>query len=573
VISAFGARARSFAAQLGDLEAVIADASTIGEAYPEAVRRRQLGRPFYGMVLYEEPRAQTTLAYARQVLAQVTGFDARRAALDQLGLGRLALGAQAAESLWTTPAETQRLMDEFLSLANGTLVRSYAEASRLDALSSRPRSIEPVLSIPKVPAVRPRPGKRPGVVIWAPERVADFVAWYACALAEFIGDVTCVTLGGAVPADMPARFISPLDPALNEILAAAQCVLCPDPDDPGAAVAFARAGFGVAAPLASGVQEYVRDVVCFGLTQQREVEIAVKIAIGRSASVRAMPQPPRAPAMPGLPPATSDLPLVSIIVGTYNRPDDLALCLRDLSLQTYPRIEIVVVNDAGENVDHIVARYPNARIVNLPVNGGVLRLIVEGFKNVTGSYVQLLADDDTLFPDHVERLMAAMLRSGACVAHGNTLMRYERRGDDGSLSLSGYNAIVFNDSATPSEALISTPIAGQSLIIRRDIIDEIGGYSERTALADQEFQLRAAGRYVFAYVDALTSEWRIREGENFSARTDGGLELRRVYEELHPLPDRPLIEERRRIALGGFATRGKGYIFEPSVLVRKPAGP
>ena len=118
----------------------------------------------------------------------------------------------------------------------------------------------------------------------------------------------------------------------------------------------------------------------------------------------------------------------------------------DDSMGAYPCIEIVVVNDAGENVDHIVAPYANARIVNLPVNGGVERLVIEAFKIIKGSYVQLLADDDTLFPDHVERLMAAMLRSGACIAHGNTLMRYERREDDGSLSLSGYNAIVFNDS-------------------------------------------------------------------------------------------------------------------------------
>jgi glycosyltransferase involved in cell wall biosynthesis len=334
-------------------------------------------------------------------------------------------------------------------------------------------------------------------------------------------------------------------------------------------------GYGVAAPHASGAQEYVRDIVSFGLTQTRDVQIAVKIAIGRPASVRAVPQPLPAPAMPVPPVAADDLPLVSIIVGTYNRPADLENCLRDLAKQTYPRIEIVVVNDAGENVDHIVARYPQARIVNLPVNGGVLRLIVEGFKNVTGAYVQLLADDDTLYPDHVERLMAAMLNAGARVAHGNTLIRYQQRNANGELSLSGFNALAFNDSTTPSEALLATPVAGQSIIIRRDIIDEIGGYSLDTALADQEFQLRAAARYVFAWVDAVTSEWRVRGGsENYSSRTDNEAEMRKLYEELHPVPDRPYIEHRRQKALEAFAERPKGFIFAPSVLVEGavPAG-
>jgi hypothetical protein len=571
VIAAFGAGAELFAEGLGDLEAVITDTSTIAQAYLEAVRRRERGESFYGMVLYNEPRAQTTLGNAWNVLAQIGDFDGRRLALDRLGAGTLLLGAQPAAELWSVPAETKQRIDEFLSLANGVLVRSYAEAARLAAFSARPRSIEPVLSEPKIPAAQPGVGGGPGVVIWAPYRAAAFVAWYAFALAEFFGDVTCVTAGGALPPNLPARFVSPLDPSLPRILNVAQCVLCPEPDDPGAAVAFARLGFGVAAPQASGAQEYVRDIVTFGLTQIRDVQIAVKIAIGRPASVRAIPQPLPAPTLPALPVAVDDLPLVSIIVLTYNRPADLTNCLRDLAKQTYPNIDIVVANDAGEDVSHIVAPYPRARIVNMTVNGGVLRLIIEGFKHVNGTYVQLLADDDTLFPDHIERLMAALLNSGAAVVHGNTLIRYQRRGENGELSLSGYNATVFSDSTTPTEALLSTPVAGQSMIIRRDIIDEIGGYRPDTALADQEFQLRAAGRYVFAWVDSLTSEWRVRGAEGYSARTDSETEMRKLYEELHPVPGRPYIEHRRVKALEAFAERPKGFIFAPTILVEGPS--
>ncbi len=500
MISAFGPRAQAFAKGAGDLEAVIVDTEALGaHAYREAVRRRELGQSFYAMVLTHEPGEQTAA------------------------------------------------IDEFLSLADATLVRSYAEARRLRA---RPRAIERVLSEPAVPEVRPSPGAR-AVAIWSPDLPAADAAWYASALAGFDGDV---------------RFVSPRDPQLGEVLAAAHCVLCPDSGDPGAAVAFARRGFGVAAPFESGAYEYVRDIASFRLGRAPEVAAAVNVASGRPASVRALPRPPAAPARAPLALPAAELPLVSVVLVTYDRPDDLEHCLRDLARQTYPRIEVLVINDAGPNVDHIVARYPQARSIMMAVNGGPLRAIVEGFRIATGSYVQVLADDDTLYPDHIERLMAAMLRSGACVAHGNTLMRYEQRGADGGLRLSGYNAVVFSDTATPSEALVSTPIAGQSLIIRRDVIAAAGGFSIDTALADQELQLRLANRYVFAYVDALTSEWRVRaSGENLSSRTDGGAELRRVYEELHPRPDRPLIEKRRTATLELFAGRPKGFIFEPTI--------
>jgi hypothetical protein len=571
VISTFGSRARAFAAGLEDLEAVITDVFSLGQAYGEAVRRRELGRPFYGMVLWEEPRALTTLSYAQHVFTQIADADTRRLALEALGAGTLLLGQQKAADLWVLPERTAVMINEFLSLCNGTLVRSYAEAARLRVLSARPHSIEPVVSAPKVALPGPRTGERTGIVVWVPDHPAAYATWYALALAEFSGEVTCVTASRDVPPDLPARFIGTQDPALAEILRDAGCVVCGDPDDPGAAVAFARAGYGVAAPLSSGAQEYVRDVASFSFTHQRDIEIAAKMALRRPASVRFVPQPLAAPAIPALPLSREELPLVSIVVSTYNRPDDLTNCMRDLARQTYPNLEIVVVNDAGENVDHVVAPYPKARIVNLPVNGGQEALLIKAFGLVRGTYVQLLADDDTLFPDHVERVMAAILRSGAQIAHANTLIRYEERGPGGQLTVTGYNAIVFSDSTTPTEALISTPVAGQSLIIHRDTVDAVGGYSDKTLLADQEFQMRLATRYVFAYADATTNEWRVRGGENRSARTDGGAELRRVYDEFYPVPGRPMIQEQRRKTLEGFAARPKGFIFGPTVRIERPA--
>ncbi|MGZ9148858.1 MAG: glycosyltransferase family 2 protein, partial [Candidatus Deferrimicrobiaceae bacterium] len=47
-------------------------------------------------------------------------------------------------------------------------------------------------------------------------------------------------------------------------------------------------------------------------------------------------------------------PLVSVIVPTYNRPEMLADCLRSILHQTYPNVEIIVVNDGGVDVKKII---------------------------------------------------------------------------------------------------------------------------------------------------------------------------------------------------------------------------
>ncbi len=38
----------------------------------------------------------------------------------------------------------------------------------------------------------------------------------------------------------------------------------------------------------------------------------------------------------------------SIIIPTYNRPHQLALCLQSLARQDYPRFEVIVVDDASQ---------------------------------------------------------------------------------------------------------------------------------------------------------------------------------------------------------------------------------
>jgi glycosyltransferase involved in cell wall biosynthesis len=572
MIAAFGPRALEFASRLGDLDAIVADEAHIMAGFADAVRRRERGEAFYGMVLVEQRRPREILGLASQIMAAFDNYDQRRISLDRLALGTLTIDGRPSSELWADDTLADLGVREFLSLCTAGLARSYADWALIATKMPRPRPFEVVVSEPAVPVVARAPAAGPSVVVWAPNNHAGFVAWHAFALNEFRGDVTCVCGNLDAPVGVAARFILPQDPSLERIVSAASAIVCPDPHDPGAAIAFARQGFGIVAPFSAGVHEFVRDVATYEYAL-KDVLVAVGIAMTRPASLRALPPAPPPPGPRGFAlPAIERRPLVSVILVTYNRPADLEACLASLARQTYAPLEVVVINDCGENVDHIVARYPFARPVNLPVNGGALRALNAGFTHVRGAYVQLLADDDILYPDHIERLMAAMLATGAAVAHGNSLVRYQRRTNDDALLTVGFNTQVFADSTTPTEALKATPISGQSLIIRRDIMDRIGGFREDCVLADQEFQLRAADAYAFAYIDQTTVEWRVRGTENFSAKTNSYAGVKQVFEELHPRPDRPIVELERKAMLEKVAARPQGFIFPPSItLIETPA--
>ncbi len=573
MISPFGPRAEQFAAGLGDIEAIIAEPDRLFHAYVEAVRRRSLGESFYGMLMIDSNRDRTMTTLAPAVIRDVPDPDERRAVLRSVANGSITVNEKAGPELLAEPDVTDPGMrgaaGEFFSLCPALLVRSLTEYKRVSKLVRRPRPYELALVEPVVPVVERRATVRPGIVIWAPERDASSVSLHAFALTEIHANITLVSADGIVRPGAAMTTYRAGDPRVAEALANATCVVLTDATDPGGAVAFARQGYGIVAPVSSGAHEFVRNAYLYDPTAPRTLHVAAMMSLGQPASLRRLPPaPPRAPLRPALPVAAAEAPPATIVVPTFNRRADLERCLQCIGAQTYPNVRAVVVNDAGDAVDDIVARFPFARLLNLEKNGGVVRACMQGLALVTDGFVQFLADDDWLFPDHVDRLVTAMLRSGAAVGHANVLIRYVDRVEGGALKTTGYNAAVFIDTATPSETMVSTPIAGHALMWRRTLFDEIGGWREDSDLADQEIQMRAGQHYVFAYVDQVTAEWRIH-GSNFSGKINAGAEQRRIYEELHPVSDRPHLSQMREQVLAAIAARPPGFVFQPTILVLK----
>ena len=569
MISAFGAAAERYAAALGDLDAIVAEPARLSEAYLEAVRRRCAGEAFYGMLLLEENRDRTMSMLAPAVMHASPDPDYQRSTLNGIGKGGVTVNGKLGREWLAEPdladATLRSAAGEFLLLCPALLVRSHAEYQRVSALRERTRPYELIVIEPELPVVERRPAARPGIVIWAPERDAAAVTLHAFALSEVHADVTLVSADGIVPPGSTATAWRAADPRVAEALAIANCIVVPNATDPGAAIAFARRGYGVVAPAASGAHEFVQDLQAYDAAILRQIHVAAMLALGQPAALRALPpRPPRAPARPALPVTAADAPPATIVIPTFNRRDDLGRCLAGIEAQTYPNMRAVVVNDAGVAIDDIVARFPFARLLDLEQNVGVGQACMSGLELVDDGFVVFLSDDDLLYPDHIERLASAMLRSGAAFAHANTLIRYVERTEHGSFRTTGFNCTTFIDTSTPAEALIATPITGQSILWRRSIFREIGGWLVESMLSDQEIQMRAHQHYAPAYIDQITSEWRVHD-DNFSGKVNARDEQRRIFEVVHPTPDRPWLNKTRDFLLVEMANRPPGYVFPPSL--------
>jgi hypothetical protein len=288
VISTFGRGAARYAQGLADLDAIVIDIGGAGEAALEAAKRREAGARFAGMALLDEPRVAFGYRHVEEILAQIPDYDLRRLMLDQLLLGTLPINGTRADVLWEPQVALLAPVIAFLGTCDVVLVRSYAEAARLrqwfravDPRLPMP-PIERVLATVSVPrSVRVRP-QQPGVVVWAPDYPAMEASLHLHALAEFHGEVTCVSAGGPRPARTTATFLDPGDPRLLEPLSRAAAIVCADRCDPGAAVAFARLGYGIVAPTTSGAHEFAGDIVTWDALDARFLSTAVAVATTRT---------------------------------------------------------------------------------------------------------------------------------------------------------------------------------------------------------------------------------------------------------------------------------------------------
>ncbi len=95
-------------------------------------------------------------------------------------------------------------------------------------------------------------------------------------------------------------------------------------------------------------------------------------------------------------------PLVSIIIPTYNRPDQLENAVESAIQQTYNNKEIIVVDDGSTKDIYlpILNKYPQLRYIHQE-NMGLGPARNNGVKASQNPYIQFLDDDDLLFPEAI----------------------------------------------------------------------------------------------------------------------------------------------------------------------------
>jgi glycosyltransferase involved in cell wall biosynthesis len=181
-------------------------------------------------------------------------------------------------------------------------------------------------------------------------------------------------------------------------------------------------------------------------------------------------------------------PLVSIVIPCWNAEQYVLGAALSALGQTWPNVEVVVVDDGS--TDGSVAALGRVRdrirLVST-ANGGAWRARNTGFEHSSGELIKFLDADDFLLPEAIARQVAAIGQLGEqAFTVGRLSALDEGTGIIRPHDLRSASVGKWND---PERMMIETPVTACALY-RRAMVEAIGGFRELPMREDFDFFVR-----------------------------------------------------------------------------------
>lgn len=202
------------------------------------------------------------------------------------------------------------------------------------------------------------------------------------------------------------------------------------------------------------------------------------------------------------------MPLISLIVRTKNRLHFLQEALQSISKQTYPNIELVVVNDGGADVSELVNSFVSQvsalQLVQLPDSLGRSGAANQGLLAATGEFIGFLDDDDLLESRHVEELVKFAQHHAAKVAYSATqVIRIDADG-------SSHDITVYSVAFNCTRLLYENFIPIHSALFHRQLIADGACFDTHfDFFEDWDFWLQLSKKTDFLHYPAVTAIYRL----------------------------------------------------------------
>ena len=200
--------------------------------------------------------------------------------------------------------------------------------------------------------------------------------------------------------------------------------------------------------------------------------------------------------------------LVSVVIPVYNRSKYLRPCIDSVLTQTYPNIEIIVVDDGSKDDSPEVLRtYGNKITLIEQANAGAARARNRGIAASQGEFVAFLDSDDLWDADKIAKQVAVLQRFPDALA----VYCDHRAIDQAGNALSDTGALYYPRCSGQilEQLILGNKILTCSIVmVRSSALEAVGGFDATQPYWTEDYDLwmRIAARGPFLYqLDTLVS--------------------------------------------------------------------
>jgi len=254
-------------------------------------------------------------------------------------------------------------------------------------------------------------------------------------------------------------------------------------------------------------------------------------------------------------------PRVSVLLPLRDAGPDLEVALDSLTRQTLADYELVAVDDgsvdgSGEALERRARADFRLRVIRQPRRGLVAALNA-GLAACSAPYVARMDADDVSHPRRLE-LQAELLDRRPEVGVASCLVRCfpRRRVEEGFRLYEQWLNSLVEPVAIARERFVESPVAHPSVVVRRQLLEDAGGYRDLGWAEDYDLWLRLLEAGVgFAKVERCLLFWR--EGGQRLTRVEPRYTGERFLEcKAHFLARGPL-RDRGRVVIWGAGKSGR----------------
>jgi glycosyltransferase involved in cell wall biosynthesis len=221
---------------------------------------------------------------------------------------------------------------------------------------------------------------------------------------------------------------------------------------------------------------------------------------------------------------------ISVVMPVYNAEGTVLRALDSLRAQTYPSMEIIVINDGStDGTMKCLQRQKDIKLLDHS-HRGIAAALNDGLAAARGDYIARMDADDLCHPERIEQ-QASYLDAfpeigvvGCRVAFGGNREKQ-----------AGYAAYVdwINSLIEPDEIalnrFIESPFAHPSTLFRRELFEHFGAYRDGPFPEDYELWLRwMANGVAMGKVDRTLVTWN--DPPNRLSRTDPRYRIDAFYQ-------------------------------------------